>query len=89
MEASRGRDAIVLWTIQPRVVWTQLRERGVVRAAGKYIPSGGVPPPYRWLIGQLETRFGWPKGRLPWWSAVTAAATAASGWWRTRGRTSH
>ena len=53
---------MILWTIQPMVVWNMIRETGFYRCDPKQssMPEPEFVEKYEWLIGQMKKRIGPP-----------------------------
>ena len=59
-------EKIRLWTIQTRLAWSVLQERGVLKGDGRYADRH-FRKPYAWLRGQLKDRIKGYDGGYPLW----------------------
>jgi hypothetical protein len=58
-----------LWTLQPILVWEELRQHGILYVEPIRIPemTGDEWEPYDWLREQMALRVPGYGGRYPWW----------------------
>ena len=51
---------MTLWTIQSQAAWTELQEKGVLRAKAGHVGEPSWVPAYQWMIRQMRSRLGPP-----------------------------
>ena len=61
---------MILWTIQHRTAYEEMRRTGVLRANSKYIFDESFRESYEWMADQMKKRIGKPPAgvTLPVWS---------------------
>lgn len=59
---------MLVWSVQPLVVWERLQELTVLTVDPAYYHEGYVPWQYEWMAQQMHQRIPGNRGGLPWWS---------------------
>jgi hypothetical protein len=58
---------VIVWSLQPRAVWRQLREEQRLYANPEYAEPDWAGP-YEWMRKQMKRRLAGCEGRNPWWA---------------------
>lgn len=66
----KGDNKIKLWTIQSPLAWTNLQEKGVLRADGRRIDKN-YQMAYKWMMEQMKIRLHDYQGFFPLWCWYT------------------